>query len=227
MKSNHKRVLVLNADYTAWSSIDWQRAMAQLYKFHNFGTIQYIDDELEEIEYDSDVDLSEIESLNGLQEVDFYKNDYILSTGGVKWPVPAVCRMPVYQKPHSKTVPFSRKNIFIRDALTCQYCGFYDGTTKGLTYDHVYPRSKWKKEGSIGTPTHWENIVTCCIKCNRLKGDLTLKEANMTLLKTPCKPNAANHILGITPWSDIPDEWIPYLPKFYRQMIERRKQTLN
>jgi hypothetical protein len=38
-----------------------------------------------------------------------------------------------------------------------------------LTFDHVVPRSR-------GGKTVWENIVTCCVACNRLKGDRLLAE---------------------------------------------------
>ena len=198
MRPIHKRVLILNADYTAWSVTEWQDAIVKVLKF---------EDKLDE----------------GLQDVDFYKNDYVLTSGGRKLPIPAVCRMINYQRPDKKTLPFSRTNVFIRDKLTCQYCGFNNGTTHGLTYDHVYPRVQWKKEGSVGTPTHWTNIVTACIPCNRRKGGKSLTDSGMTLSREPTKPGSHNHIVGITPWDDIPDEWLLYLPPFYKEMAEQRK----
>ena len=49
---------------------------------------------------------------------------------------------------------FSRKNIYLRDNYTCQYCG-QKFSAEELTFDHVNPRCK-------GGETVWDNIVTCC-----------------------------------------------------------------
>ena len=59
-------------------------------------------------------------------------------------------------------VPFSRANIYARDHYTCQYCGARFPTAD-LTFDHVVPVAQ-------GGRKDWENIVTCCITCNRRKG---------------------------------------------------------
>ena len=66
-------------------------------------------------------------------------------------------------------VPFSRANIYARDDHSCQYCG--DGfPTSELTFDHVVPVAQ-------GGRKDWENIVTCCVTCNRRKGGRTPAEA--------------------------------------------------
>lgn len=75
---------------------------------------------------------------------------------------------------------FSRKNVYLRDNYTCQYCG-KKFPTEELTFDHVMPRCK-------GGKTTWENIVTACKCCNGKKGGKTLQEANMKLISTPCIP---------------------------------------
>jgi len=92
-------------------------------------------------------------------------------------PLPSVIRLYEYRRivRHAKTV--SRKNIMIRDANTCQYCGVGFPATK-LTLDHVIPKSRQGRES-------WENLVTCCHPCNNKKGNRTPKEAGMPLLKTP------------------------------------------
>lgn len=78
-----------------------------------------------------------------------------------------------------KTPPVNRREVFRRDHHTCQYCS----STKGLTIDHVVPRSKG------GTHT-WDNVVTACSNCNSLKGDRFLHQTNL-VLKT--KPKAPMH----------------------------------
>lgn len=147
--------------------------------------------------------------------IDFYKDDYILCSGEMKWPVPSVVVLTKYRRPKKRNIPFSRKNVFIRDRLTCQYCNKMLHP-KDLTYDHVIPRSKWNKKD--GTPTKWENIVSCCYPCNRRKADKLLKDVDMNLIRKPGKPNANNFILGLAPWSKIEPEWEPYLPEFYKEL---------
>ena len=71
----------------------------------------------------------------------------------------------------------SRKNIFKRDNYICQYCEI-KLDTETATVDHVVPRCRGGKH-------EWNNVVTCCLKCNRKKGDKTPTEANMPLKKTP------------------------------------------
>lgn len=77
-------------------------------------------------------------------------------------------------------LPFSRENIFERDGHICQYCGEKFNAYE-LTLDHVFPKSRGGKED-------WENIATCCKKCNQKKADRTPEEANMPLLNQPKKP---------------------------------------
>jgi len=71
----------------------------------------------------------------------------------------------------------SRRNIFKRDNYDCQYCSCrLDGSS--ATVDHVIPRCR-------GGRHTWNNVVTCCLKCNRKKGNKTPSESNMPLNKTP------------------------------------------
>jgi hypothetical protein len=71
----------------------------------------------------------------------------------------------------------TRKNILRRDNHSCQYCSC-KLDSENATIDHVLPRSK-------GGTHKWENVVACCLKCNRKKGDRTPQEAKMPLLSTP------------------------------------------
>src|SRR6187200_3709355 len=80
-------------------------------------------------------------------------------------------------------VPFSRANIYARDKHCCQYCGDSFPTSE-LTFDHVVPVAQSGRKD-------WENIVTCCISCNRRKGGRTLAEAGMRLIATPRRPTSA------------------------------------
>ena len=83
-------------------------------------------------------------------------------------------------------VRFNRKNIYIRDNYTCQYCGYKPtwNNRNVLNIDHVMPKSR-------GGTTSWDNVVVSCISCNSKKGCKTPKEANMLLKSAPKKPTWA------------------------------------
>ena len=88
--------------------------------------------------------------------------------------MPSVIRLLRYVriKKRFDYVPFSRANIYARDGNTCQYCA-KSLPTPELTFDHVVPVSQ-------GGRKDWENIVTCCVSCNRRKGGRTPQEAHMS-----------------------------------------------
>lgn len=104
----------------------------------------------------------------------------------------------------SKSVKFSRINVYLRDEYVCQYC-YRKFVTKELTFDHVIPISK-------GGLTTWENIVTSCSKCNTKKGDKTPREAGMKLLKEPRRPNWTPS-MALKLKKDDPDEWFDWFPE--------------
>ena len=92
--------------------------------------------------------------------------------------IPSVVVLKDFVKPQ-KRVAFTRFNLFLRDQFCCQYCG-----AKGdLTFDHVVPRAR-------GGITSWENVVAACSSCNLKKGSKSLRQAGMSLLKSPRRPGA-------------------------------------
>ncbi|MBD3305666.1 HNH endonuclease [candidate division KSB3 bacterium] len=119
-------------------------------------------------------------------------------------PLPAVVRLRHMVKWRKDDVKFSRQNIYARDQGLCQYCG-KNLHHREITYDHVIPKS----QGGI---TSWENVVTCCIACNRKKGGRTPQQARMTLLKLPRRPawhDAFRLAVGGLPYT--PESWHAYL----------------
>ena len=93
--------------------------------------------------------------------------------------LPSVIRLLRYIKIKRQIdyVPFSRANIYARDEHTCQYCA-EALPSADLTFDHVVPVAQ-------GGRKDWENIVTCCIPCNRRKGGRTPEQAGMHLIRIP------------------------------------------
>ena len=73
-----------------------------------------------------------------------------------------------------------RAAIYARDGHRCVWCP----STENLTIDHLEPRSR-------GGDNSYLNLVTACMRCNRLKGDMgalafavlmAANEAPLTLL---------------------------------------------
>ena len=89
----------------------------------------------------------------------------------VRVKLPSVLRLlrHVRMKRPFADVPFSRANVYARDEHRCQYCGHRFPPSQ-LTFDHVVPVARGGHKG-------WDNIVTCCIPCNRRKGDRLPEEA--------------------------------------------------
>ena len=94
--------------------------------------------------------------------------------------VPQVIVLSQYNRMPPRTVKFNRRNIFLRDRYTCQYCGRRPRESE-LTIDHVIPRSR-------GGHTIWENVVLACTTCNVQKGSRLLEECGMKPLRPPRKP---------------------------------------
>ena len=189
MKNNHKKCLLLNVDYTPITVISWKRAIIWHFKY-------------------------EANNNYGIDIIDFYKNDHILGTHNKKFPIPAVTKTKRYFHSNNDKVIFSRRNIFIRDNYTCQYC-LKKLDYKQLTYDHVIPKSAWPH---ATTSTCWTNIVTACVSCNNKKGNRTPKEAGMPLNKIPTKPEKRLRYLPIYDYlstiREVPEEWTVYLPEY-------------
>ena len=117
--------------------------------------------------------------------------------------LPSVVRLLNLVKKPKSPVKFSRQNIYLRDKHRCQYCGLKHSTEE-LTYDHVLPKSR-------GGKTEWENIVTCCIGCNRKKGGRTPVEARMNLVRKPTRPSWVPAIKITIGLKQIPQTWRDYL----------------
>jgi len=117
--------------------------------------------------------------------------------------LPAVVRLLRMVKRPKGTVKFSRQNIYARDRYQCQYCGARKPAEE-LTYDHVLPKAR-------GGKTAWENIVTCCVECNRKKGGRTPAEARMKLIRKPKRPTWLPAIRITIGFKEIPESWRDYL----------------
>ena len=129
------------------------------------------------------------------------RSEWSLHSESLTLPRPLVIRLITYVKiprdAHRRKI--TRRAVFARDLLTCQYCGTKRGT---LTVDHVIPRSR-------GGGSGWDNIVACCAPCNRRKGDRLPAQVGMRPSSRPRAPKPTVFIHVATP--EIPRAWEQYL----------------
>jgi 5-methylcytosine-specific restriction endonuclease McrA len=125
-----------------------------------------------------------------------------IGTPGGHVPVPRVITLVSFDRMPRRQIRFSRINIFSRDAFTCQYCGIRPSRSE-LNLDHVVPRTQ-------GGRTTWENVVCCCVPCNRRKGGRTPDQAGTPLRRKPRRPHWTP-LLNVSPASERYHEWSPFL----------------
>jgi len=119
------------------------------------------------------------------------------------FPIPSVIRLPyMVKRPTRIDRKLTRMEIFNRDGHTCQYCG---KQTRGLTLDHVMPRSR-------GGQHTWENVVAACVNCNRKKAGHTPEEANMKLRHKPAPPHMSRYSYIPSHVLELRREWERYFP---------------
>lgn len=98
---------------------------------------------------------------------------------------PLIIRLLNYVKYVYRRIRVNRQRIYRRDGNKCVYCG----TSKQLTIDHVIPKSK-------GGRNTWENLVTCCTKCNLKKGDKTPEQSGLKLNFKPYEPDILSEAMS-------------------------------
>jgi len=114
-----------------------------------------------------------------------YSERRITGAEGFAIRLPAVMKLiKLIRSVYRSRVPFSKRNVLVRDGFACGYCGV-QGT--GMTMDHIVPKSR-------GGPSTFENCVACCRSCNSLKGNRTPHEAHMYLHRQPTQPTISEFL---------------------------------
>ena len=123
----------------------------------------------------------------------------------VRVKLPSVLRLlrHVRMKRAFADVPFSRANVYARDDHRCQYCGARFPPSQ-LTFDHVIPVARGGHKG-------WDNIVTCCIPCNREKGDLLPRRPASACCASRAGPRRLPSLTLSLGVHRAPDSWRDYL----------------
>ena len=149
-------VAVLNSDFTYIGMISWERSIVLLYQ--------------------------------GKAETVKETDTTIYNTDRTHWfIIPRVIRLISFVKSlYKNKIPYSKRNIFVRDKHKCQYCG-KKMTVSDCTVDHIVPKT-------LGGKSSWSNCVCSCKRCNNVKGDKPLEHTKMRLKSHPSQPTAADFI---------------------------------
>ena len=131
---------------------------------------------------------------------------HFVRSPSVRIPIPEVVVLRGYDRVPCHEAPFTRRNLFLRDDFTCQYCG-RRASAERLSIDHVTPRSR-------GGRTSWENCVLACVSCNARKADRSLKETGLRLLRQPTRPRWTPY-LNLRPNQHL-ESWQRFAPDIRR-----------
>lgn len=187
-----QKVLVLNADYTIFEIVDWEKAFSLLFR----KVVRLVED------YSGCVVRTQYETFKFPAVVAHVK--YRNHQRGLKFNRANILARDRYTCQYCGIQPRLR-----------------DGSPdlQKLTLDHVIPRCTAEK-GKVIVPwrkkpvgvTSWWNILTSCYSCNNRKGHLSVKEAGYRMRKKPRPPT-----VGETRWMrlfqyKVPDEWQAFLP---------------
>ena len=89
---------------------------------------------------------------------------------GLVMKIPSIMRLiKLIRTLYKARVPFSKKNVMVRDGFKCAYCRVSDVR---LTIDHIVPKTR-------GGKSTFENCVASCKPCNSRKGHKSCSEARM------------------------------------------------
>lgn len=113
--------------------------------------------------------------------------------------IPAVVRLIRAFRKRKKPVKFSRISVYGRDDYRCLYCNEKFRISE-LTYDHVLPRAQ-------GGKTTWDNVATCCVRCNGKKACRTPEQAGMKLRHKPFQPTSMPNTVIPLSRESMPDAW--------------------
>ncbi|MCM8541602.1 MAG: HNH endonuclease [Lentisphaeraceae bacterium] len=192
----NSRTLVLNKSWQPVNTLNVKDAIGKIYS----GAAKALGKDY--VAYDFEAWIQTWSDLSVASKIDQHK---FISCQRFNILIPEVIILNDYKGSHRREARFSRRNIFIRDSYTCQYC-HKKFSPKELNIDHVIPRSR-------GGKTTWDNVALSCIKCNTVKGARTPKEAGMKILKTPKKPRWS--ALQCQMGTAVPDSWKSFVDSYY------------
>jgi len=134
-------------------------------------------------------------------ERDWFPGDWeFIGTSRHDVAVPQVVRCLHYDKVPRAALRLTKRAVHNRDEHTCYICGKKFGEAN-LSVDHVVPQSR-------GGKTTWENLASCCKKCNEKKGNKLLSELGIKPIFLPIRPTGTGPEQRIKlQVREIPEQW--------------------
>lgn len=122
----------------------------------------------------------------------------LLHSERIVLPAPVVVRLTRFVRvPYRASVPLTRRAVFARDGGRCVYCN-----APATSLDHVVPKSR-------GGAHAWENVVSCCRRCNHTKADRAISELGWRLRQVPRAPSGLSwRVVGV---GRVLPQWTRYL----------------
>jgi len=171
----HRKCLVLNKNWTAVGVVTLPRAIVMLFSTdaHGAPKAEIVDHEVIGHSDDGSPQYS-FQPYTWQQWAELRPKDDEAAIHGCRgtFRIPEVIKLNRYDKLPIQKIHFSRRTIYKRDALTCQYC-HKKFPSEELTIDHIVPRSE-------GGKTTWENCLLACVGCNKAKADRMPKRSGHT-----------------------------------------------
>jgi 5-methylcytosine-specific restriction endonuclease McrA len=133
--------------------------------------------------------------------------DTVLHSERAAFRVPVVVRLTRFVRvPYRGSVPLTRRAVFARDGGRCVYCA-----APATSIDHVIPRSR-------GGQHAWDNVVSCCRRCNHAKADRQIAELGWRMRHVPHAPTGpAWRVLGT---GRMHPQWRAYLPDLSGEWLD-------
>jgi len=194
----YAQTLILNQAYQPHEVVDWKDAVTKMFG----GKVEVL------CQYDEILTVIGRNHLATFPELKRALRQVIgTDASSITIHVPAVAVLRRKVKAFKSGVKFSKINVCLRDDFSCQYCGVRLPMSQ-LEYEHVIPKSQWKRRTS---PTTWTNIVMACTACNSRKADRTPDQAGMPLLSVPRQPKILPLAGPNIQVEGAPIEWAPFL----------------
>jgi 5-methylcytosine-specific restriction endonuclease McrA len=127
------------------------------------------------------------------------KEKYVIKTSRSDIRIPEVIILGKSEKTYYRDLSPTHRNIYLRDKYVCQYTG-KKLKKEEASIDHVHPKAR-------GGKNTWDNLVVCSKSINSKKGNMTIEEAGLKLIKEPSKPKNLGIYRKIGYSGRILDSW--------------------
>ena len=141
---------------------------------------------------------------NKVEIISTWNINFKLNINNIIYDYPSILKLnKLTKKNTSKDIIFNRSNLVRRDKYRCQYCNKFL-YNREITIDHIIPKS-------LGGENSFLNCVISCHKCNNTKGNKTLDQCNLKLLRKPFIPTYFKFEPNLKSYDNVHSDWNTYI----------------